>query len=318
MSINVSIIIPFLNEADNVSMLTSELDHFFEQYSYLSAEVIFVDDGSTDASIDLLSKFSPRHFFAKVIKLSKNYGSHAALRAGIQHARGKYITFMYADLQDPLELVIRLHNECKAGNEIAWATRESTQAGFLEKSFSKNYAFLMKKFAISSYPENGFDIVMFGNKVQQILNHHPESNSSIFLQILTLGFKQSFISYAKRERKAGKSKWTLSKKVKLFIDSFVAFSFAPIRMVTIIGVTMFILGIFWTAYIIGRKIFWNDLEPGWPALVSILMIGFGITNISLGIIAEYLWRTLDASRKRPVYIIDDVIELPVQKSLVKY
>jgi hypothetical protein len=95
----------------------------------------------------------------------------------------------------------------------------------------------MKKFAISSYPENGFDIVMFGRKVQQVLNYHPESNSSIFLQILTLGFRQSFISYAKQARKRGKSKWTVAKKIKLFVDSFVAFSFAPIRMVTIVGVS---------------------------------------------------------------------------------
>jgi len=100
----------------------------------------------------------------------------------------------------------------------------------------------------------------------------------------------------------------LSKKIKLLIDSFVAFSFAPIRLVSIVGIAFFIAGILWTAYIIFRKIVFNDLESGWPALVSILMVGFGITNISLGIIAEYLWRTLDASRKRPVFVIDEIIE----------
>jgi dolichol-phosphate mannosyltransferase len=309
MSITISIIIPFLNEADNVPLLTDGLDRFFEQHRHLSAEVIFVDDGSTDASAELLSQFSPSFFSAKIIRLSKNYGSHAALRAGILYATGKYVTFMYADLQDPLELIVRLYNECEAGAEIAWATRESTQLGFLEKSLHKKYAFLMRKFAVASYPVNGFDIVMFGRKVQQVLNQHPEANSSIFLQILTLGFRQSFISYAKKARRSGKSKWTLSKKVKLLIDSFIAFSFAPIRMVTLVGFTMFILGMLWTLYIVGRKILLNDLEAGWPALVSILMIGFGITNISLGIIAEYLWRTLDASRKRPVYIIEQIIEL---------
>lgn len=319
MNIHVSIIIPFLNEAANISVLVNSLDQFFESHRNLSAEVLFIDDGSTDESVGLLSSFAPRYFAAKVIKLSKNYGSHAALRAGILHAKGKYITFMYADLQDPLELIIRLYQACESGTDIAWATRESTKAGFFEQVFSRNYAYLMKKFAIATYPENGFDIVMFGQRVQQVLNHHPESNSSIFLQILTLGFRQSFISYAKQARKVGKSKWTLGKKVKLFVDSFVAFSFAPIRMVTIVGVAMFVLGLLWTMYIIGRKILVNDLESGWPALISILMIGFGITNISLGIIAEYLWRTLDASRKRPVYIIEEVIELPVQKSsLISY
>ena len=129
------------------------------------------------------------------------------------------------------------------------------------------------------------------------------------LQVLNLGFRQDFIEYQKVSRKAGKSKWTLAKKIKLLIDSFVAFSFAPIRMVSMVGIFFFFTGILWTLYIMFRKIFFNDLEPGWPALVSILMIGFGITNISLGIIAEYLWRTLDASRKRPVFIIDDIKEI---------
>ncbi len=101
----------------------------------------------------------------------------------------------------------------------------------------------------------------------------------------------------------------MSKKIKLFIDSFVAFSYAPIRLVTIIGISMFIVGSLWTVYIIARTLIFHDLASGWPALVSILMIGFGITNISLGIIAEYLWRTLDASRKRPVFIIDKIVEL---------
>jgi dolichol-phosphate mannosyltransferase len=149
---------------------------------------------------------------------------------------------------------------------------------------------------------------MFNSKVRKELNNNIEANSSIFLQILNLGFKHGFVYYDKVERKAGKSKWTFSKKFKLFIDSFVAFSYAPIRFVTIIGIALFFVGLFWTIYIIARELLVGDLAPGWPALVSILMICFGISNISLGIIAEYLWRTLDASRKRPVFIIDEIFQ----------
>ncbi|WP_202915868.1 hypothetical protein [Pontibacter pamirensis] len=119
----------------------------------------------------------------------------------------------------------------------------------------------------------------------------------------------------------GKLKWTLSKKIKLLIDSFVAFSFAPIRLVSFIGVVFFLLGILWTGYIVFRKVMFDDLASGWPALLSILMVGFGITNISLGIIAEYLRRTLDASRKRPVFVIDEIVEgvldtVPDRRTLV--
>ena len=127
------------------------------------------------------------------------------------------------------------------------------------------YAYLMKKFAFSNFPEKGFDIVMFNKKVAAQVKTNVEANSSIFLQILGMGFRQTSISYKKRERKTGVSKWTMSKKIKLFIDSFVAFSYAPIRMVTLIGISMFILGSLWTAYIIIRKLVFHDLASGWPA-----------------------------------------------------
>jgi polyisoprenyl-phosphate glycosyltransferase len=306
---HLSIIIPFLNESDNVERLTTELDAFFAERKKLKVEVIFIDDGSIDNSVALLQQAKYAHYSPKIIKLSKNYGSHAALRAGILHANGEYISFMYADLQDPLELIEQMYLLIQQGNEIVWAVRNSTQSNLSERLFSQTYAYLMKKYAIKSFPEKGFDIVMFGQKVRNELNKNIETNSSIFLQILTMGFKQTTITYEKQARKAGKSKWTLRKKIKLFIDSFIAFSFAPIRFVTIVGFLLFVLGGFFGIYIVFRKLLFNDLEQGWAFLISILMLGFGITNISLGIIAEYLWRTLDASRKRPVFIIEEIIEL---------
>jgi len=253
---------------------------------------------------------SHKTYRAKVISFSRNFGSHAALRAGISHASGDYICFNYADLQDPLELVTRMKELMDQGHDIIWAQRESTKVPWGEKMFSKFYASLMKKFAFKNFPEKGFDIVMFNKKVAGEVNKNVEANSSIFLQILGMGFRQTNITYKKRERQTGVSKWTLSKKVKLFIDSFVAFSYAPIRFVTIIGILFFIAGLIWTAYIVIRKVFFPyPYSAGWPAMMSLLSLGFGITNISLGIIAEYLWRTLDASRKRQVFIIDDIKEL---------
>lgn len=305
----VSIIIPFLNEEENIPLLTEALNTFSKSQLDFDTEVIFVNDGSTDNSVELLRRSKHQHYKSKIISLSKNFGSHAALRAGIVHAAGDYISFMYADLQDPIELIQQLFIKCKEGNEISWAVRNNTENGFLERSFSKFYASMMKKYAISTYPEKGFDIVMFSKKVQQNLNANIEANSSIFLQILTLGYKQVTIGYNKQVRKKGKSKWTLSKKIKLFIDSFIAFSFAPIRFVTVMGFVFFFIGLIWTGYVLFVKFTSGNTAEGWPSLISILFLGFGLTNISLGIIAEYLWRTLDVSRRRPVYIIDEIIEV---------
>jgi len=304
-----TVIIPIFNEYEGIPFLVESLNEFFGQNSNLNAEVIFVNDGSRDNSVDRLISLKHETYKAKVISFSRNFGSHAALRAGISHASGDFICFNYADLQDPLELIIQMKGLMEADHDIIWAQRESTKVPWGEKMFSKFYARLMQKFAFKNFPEKGFDIVMFNRKVAAEVNKNVEANSSIFLQILGMGFRQTNITYKKRERKTGVSKWTLSKKIKLFIDSFVAFSYAPIRFVTIVGIAFFFVGILWTFYISVRKLVFDDLAAGWPAMMSILMIGFGITNISLGIIAEYLWRTLDASRKRQVFIIDDIKEL---------
>ena len=175
--------------------------------------------------------------------------------------------------------------------------------------FSKLYGKLMRKYAVSNFPDYGFDIAFFNKKVKDELNSNIEKNSSIFLQMLDLGFKQDYIFYDKIERKAGSSKWTFSKKFKLVVDSFVSFSYAPIRLVTIAGIFFSISGFLWMSYILFYDLYIKDLPLGLPALLSVLLVGFGVTNISLGIIAEYLWRTLDASRKRKAFIVDKIIML---------
>jgi len=128
-----------------------------------------------------------------------------------------------------------------------------------------------------------------------------------------LGFKQDKIIYDKQPRKYGKSKWTLSKKIKMFIDSFISFSYFPIRIVTIVGFVLSFISIIWIIYIIVGTISLRITSPGWPTLICVILFGFGITNISLGIIAEYLWRTLDSSRKRKAFIIDKVYEISSSK-----
>ena len=314
MTPDIALIIPFLNEQENIERLVSELNTYLASVKGLIVEVLFVDDGSTDQSVALLKNAKHHAYTAKIIQLSKNFGSHAALRAGILQATGQYVTFLPADLQDPLTLIERLYHKSQEGYDIVWAARKEVAVGLLERLFSKAYASLMRKFVTRNYPLNGFDIVMFNAKVKQELNQDIEANSSIFLQILTLGFRCASISYDKQVRAAGKSKWTLAKKVKLFIDSFVAFSYAPIRWVSLAGIVLAGIGALWAFYLVLRAIFFRDLSPGWPALISVLMMGFGLTNISLGIIAEYLWRTLDASRKRKVFIIDQIIDLSANTS----
>lgn len=304
-----SIVVPFYNEEQNLSILVKDLDDFFSENLYNIVEILFVDDGSIDSSNNIIKSYLPKNYISRLIVLSKNFGSHAAIRAGLTQASGKNIVMISSDLQDPLSVIKDLYDKINEGFDVVIAQRRTIQESIITKFFSKFYAFLIQKYVANNFPERGFDIIMFNNKVKDVLNKNIEANSNFALQILTFGFKQGYIKYDKLQRRHGKTKWSFRKKIKLLIDSFVAFSYAPIRFVTYMGLIFSILGFFWTIYIIIRTLIAGDLAPGWPALVSILLIGFGITNISLGIIAEYLWRTLDASRKRPVFIIDEIVEL---------
>lgn len=303
---DIAIIIPFLNEESNIEHLHKVIQEFTELHHSIAFEIIYVDDGSTDASYDVLTNLQHKNP-TSIVKLSKNFGSHAALRAGISNAQAELCCFLYADLQDPIDNIFLMYEKMASGAfDIVWAKRKEVAAGLIERLFSKGYAKLMRTFVNSSFPENGYDNVMFNSKVAKALKANEENHSSIFLQILSFGFRQSQIEYVKKQRLHGKTKWTFSKKLKLVIDSFIAFSYFPIRLVTLMGFLFFILGVAWSLYLVFRTLFKDDLLAGWPMLLSVILISFGLTNISLGIIAEYLWRTLDASRRRPVYIIDEV------------
>jgi len=304
----ITLVIPFLNERDALPSLVEKLSKFFQSATLPAVEVIFVDDGSTDGCAELLKQID-LPFQARLIRLSRNYGTHAALRAGILHARGQWISNNYADLQDPLEVLPQLYELGLKGADIVWAHRRSTKAAFVERIFSEINAGLVRRLIDPRYPEMGLDIFMINKKVKNELDQCPESNTSLFLQIMSLGFSQSHLSYDKQERTVGKSKWTFGKKLKLLIDTFVGFSYAPIRFVTVVGLALFIAGILLSLYVIALTLMGSGLVTGYSKLACIVLIGFGTTNISLGIIAEYLWLVLDASRNRKVYIIDSVVEL---------
>jgi polyisoprenyl-phosphate glycosyltransferase len=308
MKTNLTIIIPFLNEGIGLVKLTTELNKYIRDYSKISTEVVFVDDGSTDDSVSILKKqkFS---FSVKLVKLSKNFGSHSALRAGIEFSSSLVTVFLPSDLQDPLSLIEKMFAKINEGYPTVWAKRINLHNHFFNDFGTRMYAKMMKIFVAPNYPENGFDVVMFNEKVKNELKQNPESNSSIYLQIMNLGFKNAVVEYEKQKRKIGRSKWTFSKKIKLLLDSFVAFSYAPIRLVSLIGGMLFLSGLIWSTYIVIRAVVSRNLNPGWPSMIAILTIGFGLTNLSLGIIAEYLWRTLDAARHRKVYIVDELINL---------
>ena len=303
---DISVVIPFLNEAECLPALLATIEGYAAQQEF-SLEIVLVDDGSIDDSVAIVRTAIPKNFSIKLIRLSRNYGSHAAIRAGILHATSPNCFFIGADLQEPLELIGITYKKLMEGYDAVLVQKKQVAVSRAERLFSHLYARMMRKFALRNFPDGGVNNIMFGEKIKKAINSNIETNSSIMLQIISLGFRQAVVESDFAPRTRGVSKWTLGNKIKLFIDSFVAFSFFPIRLISVIGILMALAGFLLGVAVIAIKIFHpTALQLGWPMLIGVITFGFGITNISLGVIAEYLWRTLDASRHRPVFLISEL------------
>ncbi len=303
----VSVTVPFLNEAESINRFCETIDQFALTLNF-PIEIIFINDGSTDDTAEKVKNYKFENVSSvKLVELSKNFGFHAAARAGLNYTTYDICTWLSCDLQEPLDLIPISYEKITSGEyDVVYVGKKSVGVSKIERAFSKTYSWLMQKCAEKNYSSDGTATIVFNKKIKELLNKNVESNSSLELQIINMGFRSYTISLDYGKRVEGKSKWTLSKKIKLFIDSFVAFSFVPIRLVSIVGVFIFVLGIIIGVATIINK-FSNPAVPvGYSTLASIMSLGFGVTNISLGIIAEYLWRTYDSARKRPVFIISEI------------
>ena len=305
----ITVIITFLNEEENLEKCCEFIDSLSMGKNY-AIEALFVDDGSADRGVDIINEFNFQHCVTvKIIKLTKNYGSHAAARAGIREAQGDYCVFLGADLQEPSEMIDAMYNEIIQGYHMVCVEKGHVQVSMFNKMTSAIYTSLMRKFAVKNYGSGAVNNIMFDRKVIDFLNEYIEPNSSLNLQIINTSFKSKTIQMDYNRRNAGHSKWTFKKKQKLFIDSFDSFSYMPLHMVTAIGITMAIIGAIWGVYIVIVRLT-SSTPPvtGYASIAALLLFGFGATNISLGILAAYLWRTFDVARKRPAFIIDEIIE----------
>lgn len=300
----VSIIIPAYNEEENIPLLYERLKDIAGTSDYLF-EFVFVDDGSRDRTFPLLEELSAKDKRVRAIKFSRNFGSHAACLAGMIHARGDACTFISADLQDPPELIQQLTEKWELGFDVVMGVRE--WEGRSLRILPRIYWKLVRRFALKNMPESGTDVFLIDRKVVNAVTSMMEKNTSIFGLILWSGFNQTLISYNKQARQKGVSKWTLGKKIKLFIDTFVSFSYFPIRSISIIGILFALLGFFYAFFIILNRVFFSMPVEGWASLMVVLLMVSGVQLVLLGVLGEYLWRSFDETRKRPPFIISEKV-----------
>jgi dolichol-phosphate mannosyltransferase len=221
--------------------------------------------------------------------------------------KGDCATIKTADCQEPSSLIIDMYESWKQGNKVVLAAREDREESFSQKAFANAYYGMVYRFISKKMPKTGFDCYLIDRKVIEALKLLDERNSAITLQILWTGFKTSTVFYTRIARKKGISRWTLSKKVKLVVDSFVSFSYAPIRFVEWLGILFAIGSFIWGILLIILKILDFIEVTGWTTLMVVILFSSGIIMFSLGIIGEYIWRTLDVAQNRPVYFVEEEI-----------
>ncbi len=302
-----SIIIPVLNEEENLPRLLQAVDDAFRPRADVTLELIFVDDGSHDGTMAKLRTVAGNDQRVRALSFSRNFGSHAALMAGFRHCTGDAAAYLSADLQDPPEMLPQMLDKLKDGSQVVWGTREHRDDTAATRLLSVLYSSLMRRLALRDMPNTGIDLCLIDRLVIDTITTIEEKNTSVFGLIIWSGFRQTFLPYHRRARQRGKSRWTLGKKLKLFVDSFVSFSFFPIRLVSYIGMVVSVLGFTYALVVVARRIIYGTPMQGWPSLMVAVLTLSGLQLLMLGIVAEYLWRTFDESRKRPPYIIKETI-----------
>lgn len=273
------------------------------QYADRSFEFIMVDDGSRDGSFAVLAGLAKADPRVRVLRLSRNFGSNAALLAGLGVTAGDAVICISADLQDPPEIIPRLIEEWDKGAEVVLAQRNSRQDPWISRLFASAFNHLFRYLVAPDFPKEGMDCVLLDRRAVTPIVRMAEKNSFLFGQVLWVGFSRAFIGYDRESRREGESRWTFAKKVKYFIDAFSAFSYLPLRASTFIGLTVASGGFLYALVVIAQRLFFAREMPGFAALMVVLLVTSGTQLVLFGVLGEYLWRVLEEVRRRPPYIV---------------
>jgi glycosyltransferase involved in cell wall biosynthesis len=301
-----SFIIPCYFNAENIPVTTAELianeNNFDKEVTF---EYVMIDDGSKDNTYEALKQFKEAWpDKVTLIKLAGNVGSFNAILAGMHHATGDCNVILSADLQDPPELIPKMYDYWKKGIRFVIANREKREESFWQKLFSGTYHRLIKRYALKNVPPGGFDMVLFDKQLRDEVVKINERNTNQIYLLSWLDYDYVNIPYTRRKRDIGVSRWTFKKKVKLFIDSFVSFSFVPIRLISLMGLILGLIAMGYGIFIIIAKIMGDISLQGWSAMMVTFLFVSAFQMMALGIIGEYVWRALDAARGRPNFVID--------------
>lgn len=297
----ISIIVPSFNEEDNVLILYDKIKEILSNSSF---ELIYVDDGSTDKTLRNLKRLSKKYSEVKYISFSRNFGHQAALRAGLQFAKGDAVISMDADLQHPPEILPMLIKRWQEGYDIVFTMRKNlSNIGYFKRKTSKLFYKCMNFLSDLNIAEGAADFRLLDKKVVEIINAQHESELFLRGYISWLGFQQVGIPYTPAKRFSGRSKYTFKKMVKLAIDGITQFSIKPLRLSMIIGVLFALGGILYGIYALASYFLNVHITSGWTSIIVVLLITSGTQLILLGVVGEYVGKIFMQAKQRPDYVI---------------
>ena len=301
----ISIVVPVYYNADTLELLYEDMkEKILDKLG--DYEIVLVDDGSGDNSWEVMNLLREKDERIRCVKLSKNYGEHAALLAGLSACTGDCAVTKQADLQEDSAIILEMYESWKRGNKVVLAVRKERKENKLKVFFANLYYALVRRMVNKNMPVGGCDCYLVDRKVIEVLERLDEKNSSLTLQVMWVGFQTDMIYFVRQDREIGKSRWTLSKKVKLVADSIFSFTYVPLRIMMALGIVFDIAALILLASVLVEKFTVGTPIQGWASIMCVLLFGFGMLMLMLGIIGEYIWRVLDAARNRPTYIIDEV------------
>lgn len=301
----ISVIVPSFNEGNNVSVIYNRLKASIQSISD-DFEIIFINDGSRDNTLEEIKQLSRNDPRVKFISFSRNFGHQVAVSAGIDFSTGKSVVIIDGDLQDPPELIPELYKKYKEGFKVVYAKRRSRKGeGIMKKVTAKLFYRLLAKITSFYIPLDTGDFRLMDRLVVDQLKNMPEYNKFLRGQIAWIGFSQTFIEYDRDPRMHGETKYTMKKMLKFALDGITSFSNFPLKLASFIGFIVSgvaFLTIIWALY---SRFVLHQTITGWTSLIiSVLFLG-GIQLLTIGVIGEYIGRINIDIKKRPLYIVEE-------------
>jgi dolichol-phosphate mannosyltransferase len=301
-----SVVVPVYYNEQSLPLLLERMLEVERQLAELDMglQLIFVDDGSGDASWQKLLEIKEKRPDTKLVKLSRNFGAVHASKTGFRYVTGDCFMIVAADLQDPPELIVTMARHWQQGSKFVICERAGRDDPWLSKLFSKIYYRAVQLLVIRDYPEGGFDMALMD---RSLLPHLVNSSKNVFTPLLAywLGYKPTVITYRRPKRQFGKSRWTFSRKFKSFLDVMLGFSVTPIRLMSGFGVIVAALSFLYGGSVVINALVRGIAVPGFASIVALVTFLLGIIIMMLGVIGEYLWRIFDETNKRPETVIDE-------------